>query len=678
MSGISGVLFFGNNNADSSVKTMTAKMAHRGIDGINYFQNEAGNVSLSSLLMKVSPSSHFEKGVYTDNFGCSITADVRIDNRGELYQKIGNAEKPFSDELTDPELILWAYQKWGEDCPKCIIGDYAFVIFDSTKQKMFCTRDHIGTRPLYYYYKKGEVFAFASEIKVLLGLDFVSHEFDEQELAAYLGSIGDFSPFRGHTIYKDIKSARPAHTLTISADTLVQNYYWDIDFSRYDKLKTDEDFIAEFRKTFIEAVRCRVDTTYNVGSHLSGGLDSTSVSCVARDTFKQEQKALYTYHMYVGPKCDEKEYAEVALEQGGFQHQYTKKEDFDFYDASAEFSEITSLPNYFVVTPPAQLSWMKAAEKDNCRVFLTGHEGDTVADYGFSYIEDSLRNEDWPLFEELLGQLSKYAIKNRFFDSIDHLPLDKQLDFVRLLIMQPVLGELKAEGKYVKIAKIWANTKRSNQVFAALFLKKANSIVQPIESSKSILNESFREKISFDALAEDVLDNHFEIMPVPKKYDAHFKRMYCRGMTLFCEILEQTGVYHGYKVAHPFLDRRLMELTMVIPPRLNFNNGLLRGIMRESMRDILPEKVRLRTIKMDFSPLLLETILTENTRQYTQDSVSKHPEVLNWINQTDVAKRFNVVGDVRKNNESKYSLMHPLFRILYFNIFLNNLNTIVS
>ena len=290
MSGISGAFFFVNNKADSSVKMMTAKMAHRGIDGIDYFHDETGGVSLSNLLMKVSPSSHFETGVYTDHFGCSITADVRIDNRLELYQKIGSTEKLFSDELTDPELILWAYQKWGEDCPKYIIGDYAFVIFDSIKQKMFCTRDHIGTRPLYYYYKKGEVFAFASEIKALLGLDFVSHEFDEQELAAYLGKTADFRPFRGHTIYKDIKSTRPAYTLSVGADALVQNYYWDIDFSRYDKLKTDEDFIAEFRKTFIEAVRCRVDTSYNVGSHLSGGLDSTSVSCIARDFFKQEQK----------------------------------------------------------------------------------------------------------------------------------------------------------------------------------------------------------------------------------------------------------------------------------------------------------------------------------------------------------------------------------------------------
>ena len=675
MSGISGAFFFENSNTDSSIKMMTAKMAHRGIDGINYFQNESRSVSLSNLLMKVSPSSHFEKGVYTDHLGCSITADVRIDNRLELYQKIGSTEKLFSDELTDPELILWAYQKWGEDCPKYIIGDYAFVIFDSVKQKMFCTRDHIGTRPLYYYYKKGEVFAFASEIKALLGLDFVSHEFDEQELAAYLGKTADFRPFRGHTIYKDIKSARPAYTLTVGAGALVQNYYWDIDFSRYDKLKTDEDFITEFRKTFIEAVRCRVDTQYNVGSHLSGGLDSTSVSCVARDFFKQEQKKLYTYHMDVGPKCDEKEYAEVALEQGGFQHQYTKKEDFDFYKASTEISKITSLPNYFVVTPPAQLSWMKAAEKDNCRVFLTGHEGDTVADYGFSYIEDSLRNEDWPLFEDLLGQLSKYAIKNRFFDSIDHLPLDKQYDFVRLLIMQPILGELKAERNYIKIAKIWANTKRSNQLFSTLLSKKISIITESQKTNESILNENFKAKIGFGDIKNDILNNHFEKMPVPEKYDVHFKRMYCRGMTLFCEILEQTGVYHGYKIAHPFLDRRLMELAMVIPPRLNFNNGLLRGIMRESMRDILPEKVRLRTIKMDFSPLLLETILTENTKQYIQDSVSKHPEVLDWINQTDVSRRFDVFEDTTKNNESKYSLMSSSFRILYFNIFLNNLNT---
>jgi asparagine synthase (glutamine-hydrolysing) len=272
MSGICGIINFQNLNSatndflEQEIRLMVSHIAHRGIDGIDLW--EFGNAAVAHLMMHTTPESIHEKQPFVSSSGLVLVADARIDNRPKLIEKLGLEVGKY---ISDAELIMLAYEQWGDKCVNHLIGDFVFVIWNPATQKIFVGSDHLGIRPLYYYYEKGKVFAFASEIKALLALDFVSAELNKLETAAYLSGLHDFRPLTGRTIYEAIQFILPAHYTWVDADSLEASFYWKIDTNRFLHLKTNEDFVAEFRKTFEEAVKCRIRTPFNVASHLSGG-----------------------------------------------------------------------------------------------------------------------------------------------------------------------------------------------------------------------------------------------------------------------------------------------------------------------------------------------------------------------------------------------------------------------
>ncbi len=679
MSGICGIIYFNEKPVGNEINVMIDRLRHRGPDGIDVWQK--ANAGLAHLMMHVTPESVYEKQPLVSESGLVLVADARIDNRDELIAQLSLVN---GEASTDSELILAVYEQWGQDCVHYLIGDFAFVIWDKAKQQLFCGRDHIGARPLYYSYLEGEYFVFASEMKALLALQVVPNTLNEVEIASYIAALHDFRPFTGRTVYENITSLKPAYHLTINKSAIKEQFYWNLDLSKFDYLKTDADFVKAFRETFIEAVRCRIRTPFEVASHLSGGLDSSSVSCVAVEILQEENRLLHTFHMDVElDRCNEKAYAEAVIAEGSLKHQYTKISDFDFYEATNEITYMTDRPNSFVVTPPAQLGWMKAAQQVNARVFLTGHEGDTVVDYGFGLLEDTLLQGDYGYFEALLAQLSEYAVHYNYFDDISDWPLQKKQDFVRDIVLKPILGQLKQERKYKKIAGILLNTHRSTKMVRRFVVKKAKNqrIInkalgrKDINARFSILTDLFKTQTNVEHLTDKEYEAHHKSLPLTEKQRQHFQKLHCFGMTQFCEILEHCGVHHGFKMAHPFLDRRLLELAMVLPTTLNFNKGMMRGTLREAMKGILPEKVRTRTIKMDFSPLLVHTIVNSQPtfKSALLDNNSQY-DISHWINHAELMTRIEVCKNPAYSNELKNALTAQIFRSLYFSIFYSFLN----
>lgn len=679
MSGIAGVILFKDVGASNQVKAMTSYIEHRGKDGIGYWQSPNNSVAFSTLLLKASMSSYNQKGVYETN-GYSITADVRLDNRTQLLSELGYTESETSDKITDPELLLKTYLKCGNDCVDKFLGDFAFVIYDPTDNSIFMSRDVMGVRPLFYYYKEGEVLAFASEIKALFALDYVSRTLNNEMVALYLCKAGDFRPYKGDTIYKNIKGVKPAFYCHITSKFFTEDFYWKLNLERFDTLKTEDEYIEAFKKTWIQAVKCRINTPEKVGGHLSGGLDSSSVSATAAMLLANQNRQIDTFHMDVEePRCDERDYAEaVAEKHKNINLFYTRPKDYDFFEACKYFSEMSSIPPYYAVTPQAQIGWMKAAKEKKCRVFLTGHEGDTVVDYGKSFMFDSLRNEDWDLFEKLLQDFSKQAVHYRFFDDISDKTYQQKLDLVRFLTVSNVLSVYKHQKKYRKIASYFLWSKRS-LIVVPYYLKKlkVQTRLKKSLSRYGVIKTEFLEESKIDLSENEDLRIFFSDLPVPEKSKVHFERIYCYGMTKFCEILENNGMYHGFKVAHPFLDRRILELSLIIPSKINFNKGYLRGVMREAMKGILPEKVRLRTDKTDFTPFLSTTLtkFNQDFKDLITKSTTDHTELKAILNTQNIFQKLKIAIDPSETTETKERVYFGLLRVIYFIIFFNNLNT---
>ena len=297
MSGILG--FYSENNLSEHqviLDEMQSAIAHRGPDGLGHWTD--GAVAIGHQRFVTTPEAQYERSPHSNaRSNCVITADVRLDNRDELIETL-NLESLDSQELTDPDLILEAYQRWGNDCPDKLLGAFAFIIWDPQRQIYFGARDHMGVKPFYYSHQE-KFFAFASEIKALLRSPQISNDLDENRITSLLTSeLND----RVRTCYVDISRLPAAHWIEFSPHSSLKIHpYWQLDPHREIQLQDDTEYIQTFRAIFDKAVRCRLRRQVPIGSHLSGGMDSSSIAVTAQHLMSQEdsQDTLKTFRPHL-------------------------------------------------------------------------------------------------------------------------------------------------------------------------------------------------------------------------------------------------------------------------------------------------------------------------------------------------------------------------------------------
>lgn len=300
MSGICGIVSLdGSEPSAAQIEAIIDPLERRGPDGRHHWRD--GQVALGQTLLATTPEALVEVLPLTDPAnGCTITADVRLDNREELIAALGLAGE--TRMIGDGELILRAYMHWGEDCPTHLLGDFAFAIWDSSANQLFCARDHMGIRQFSYYHEPGEVFVFATEPEAVLAHAGVPQRINEGRIADFLDDLEGFD--LTSTFFEGVSRLPPAHTLMVNGNGLSPRRYWELRAPRELKLETDEAYAAAFRAVFTEAVRCRLRSAGPVGSMLSGGMDSGSVVAVATRLLVGDERAPLQTFSAVGPDSD--------------------------------------------------------------------------------------------------------------------------------------------------------------------------------------------------------------------------------------------------------------------------------------------------------------------------------------------------------------------------------------
>ena len=314
MSAIAGIVRLDGAPADrANLDRMLERLAHRGPDG--HGSHIADSCGLGHRMLWTTPESLHERLPLTDSTGdLTLTADARIDNREELCSLLSAPST-----VTDADLILQAYARWGERCPERLLGDFAFALWDARRGLLFCARDHFGVKPFYYHHRPGRLFAFASEIKGLLVLSEVPRRLNETRVADYLVPLLEDKEI---TFYEEIVRLPPAHRMAVTREGVRMEQYWAPDPEREIRMKSDGEYAEAFREIFTEAVRCRLRSAFRVGSMLSGGLDSSSIVCVARELLaKNGGGKLHTFSAIFPdvPECDEREYIDEVIAGGGLE-----------------------------------------------------------------------------------------------------------------------------------------------------------------------------------------------------------------------------------------------------------------------------------------------------------------------------------------------------------------------
>ena len=500
--------------------------------------------------------------------GVLAAADSRIDNWEELAASLELG--PSCKFPTDVEIILAAYHRWGERAPEKIIGDFAFAVWDPRQQLFFCARDRMGVRPLYSLHQPG-FFACASHPAALLALPGVSAQRNEQRLACFLLHI---LPKDTDTFYKAVHRLPPGCWLQASAGGVRLRQYWSPLQTQTIKRRDKQEYVNEFRDLFTTAVRCRIQSQFPVGSTLSGGLDSSSITCAASTLLKQQQGGrLHTFSAIFPSlppallaRIDERSYMEAARQHcpSIFAHEILA-DRLQPFATLAEDVRSAGQP-FFGPNMYIHNAMYAAAAQQGVKVFLDGIDGDSVVSYGFERLPHLLLTGRWAMLARELAALKSTS--------------NSRQSIARLLGGYAVKPSLSGLIEWLGLGRMLPEHRRSDRL--------------------SFLQPDFKLRVN----ADELLQGHCRRMRLPI-INASVHHRASLALPFLSHILEMAGFASArwaIEARYPFLDHRLVNYCLSLPVEQKLSNGWSRAIQRKAMVGMAPDSIVRRLTKADLSP----------------------------------------------------------------------------
>lgn len=551
MSGFTTLFANADRTVDESLLTrITERIDHRGPDGGGRWCGT--DVGLAHQKVRSTPEDIYDdQPVSTDEL--VLAADLRLDNRDELLSSLAVDRPP--ETVPDSHLLAAAYRTWGHACVDHLVGAFAFVIWDRTDKQLFCARDHFGVKPLYYH--RGEtVFAIASEQKALLELPSVPARADDWKIGEFLADSYEEAT---RSFFEDITRLPPAHAMTVDGEGTDIWQYWDLDPTRTVTLSSDAAYERRFRELFEQAVGSRLRSINGVGTALSGGMDSSSITLIARELL-HDDRPLYTYSNVFdeAPSSDEREFIETVTERPGIESTYI------FLDGVGGLCDRDGLREFFdrpQHNTMHQAVWERArhAANDNLDAVMGGALGDSAIGYGLGLLPELFWTGRWRRLSHELSQMADIVGAPR-----------------KHLFVRHVLSEVVPE-RILEIRRQFQGQPTG--------LEAANPAIDRDFIHRTCLRRRYTD---------------------PDKQGSNFtpraRRKQCRSLltgknVVNFETLDLAHAAFGVEPRFPFADKRLVEFSLAIPPSQQFKDGWTRSICRRALSDVLPDTIQWRPWK---------------------------------------------------------------------------------
>jgi len=540
MCGICGIVNFNQEPVKTdSIHTMMQTMKHRGPDDEgSFFDDTIGLGFVRLSIIDLSPAGHQPMCSFDKRY--VVVFNGEIYNYIEIKEELKNKGYKFNTN-TDTEVLLNSFIEWGEDCLNHFNGMFSFIIYNQLNRSIFGARDRFGIKP-FYYIINGEQFIFASEIPPLLSLYISKPTPDDQAIFDFL--VFNRTDQSESTFFSEIKKLQHGHTIKISNNKVLIEKWYDL----RDHVKKTDGFSdpAEYYSLFSDAIRLRLRSDVPVGVCLSGGLDSSSIVSILLQDYNKTDLSTFSAIYKEGQYGDESEF--IAEYEP-----LLKDMHYIFPDAESLMADLTGFVKLHAepiagTGPYAQFKVMELASQ-HVVVTIDGQGADeTLAGYydffGYYFKELFLHFRIGKLFNEV----SFYLFKHRSaFGLISFL----------YFLLSPKL-------------KMKARINEKGYI-SEEFIKKHNT--------KSIITSDF---LCSKTLNEALLD-HFE---------------YKLEHLLKWE--DRNSMWFSLEARVPFLDYRLVEKTLATSSDLIIKNGSTKYLLREAMKNIIPEKIRNRQDKIGF------------------------------------------------------------------------------
>jgi asparagine synthase (glutamine-hydrolysing) len=542
---------------------MTQLISYRGPDGFGFAYSQKGSpldleirhntdqppshprpiVGLGNRRLAIlDVSSAGNQPMQINHGALTITFNGEIYNYREVRQELQQTGHSFRTH-TDTEVILHAYQQWGQECLSRFNGMWAFAIWDRARQVLFCSRDRLGVKPFYYAQYNGAFF-FASEIKQILSATALPRAANPSTVLHFLEwGLADHS---SATFFEGIQQLPGGHCLHLERDEPLQpriNRYWDLPTEPQIAIR-DEDAVQEFRNLFQSAVQLRLRSDVPVGVSLSGGLDSSSVVCTAKQLAPQTTFQTFSAS-FEDAEIDEREYvaAVVADIRGDGHNAYPQGPAF--------WSKLQSLIHHHdepVGSPGAYAQWcvMSEARAHGVPVLLGGQGGDETLcgyqKYHFFYWWHLLRRADPQFLRETF-----------------------------LWLTQGTSSAWNAAAIARYLPGLFRTPFSLCERLGTAELQRRCQEERPALGSGSSLAQRQKTDLTYSSIPALL---HHE---------------------------DRASMAHSVESRLPFLDYRLVEFLLRCPPSLKLRDGRSKWLLREALAPVLPQKIRQRRTKLGFN-----------------------------------------------------------------------------
>lgn len=633
MSAICGILLSDDGELDPTLLDRQIRsLDHRGLDGRGTWHN--GPVGLGHQMLHVTPDSLTATLPWRDPAsGLAITADARLDNRTDLLGELSLAGSE-NQALPDSLLILKAYERWGEDCARHLLGDFAFAIWDGRRRELFCATDAMGLRPLFYYSGPG-LFAFASEIRALHAIPAIARKPDLRSLAD-LGMPGQPAYDASATFFEGVRSMAAASSLIVTSRGLTQREYWAPDGSRRLDLASEADCVEAFRELFSDAVRVRLRSAFPVASMFSGGLDSSAITGTAADLMAPQRLIGLSAVLPPGETHtahDERAYID-QLNKSNLHVDYVCdpwRGPFDTIDQLMASAEMPGCPStHYLNTAMAE-----AAGRHGARAVLNGMGGEASATFhGAGVMAEWLKEGEFGLLARELRARS--ALEKRSMAGL-----------AKGEVLRPLLPPW--------LISRWKPRFDLEQA-------RRSSVIRPDFVRRQMGSERRRESgaIADGRIVADHRENQINMIG---HYRTNGRRLLNFGTFVGHEKIEMRA---------PFFDRRIIEFCLALPADMKVRGGYRRYMTRAAMQGTLPETLRWRTDKTPYSPDF--HIRYNRQLKQARDAVERCvrtpliDEVVD-VNRLLKLLDYRMTGN-RGNTPQEFAAMHTVPRALYLLSFL--------
>ncbi|HZP68831.1 MAG TPA: asparagine synthase-related protein [Pseudolabrys sp.] len=407
-----------------------------------------GNVGFVHVLMRMTPEDRYDHQPDKGASGAMITADLRIDNRGELLERVGLAPEVARD-WPDSRLLLFAWEKFGDSVFPLLRGPFAVAIWDRRNRSLTLARDHLGLNVLMWH-RDRYAFTFATMPNGLFAFDGIPRDLCEEKIADFL-VLNHADHVR--TIYRGIFRVPPAHLIHVTSDGSVRlRQYWNLRDIAPVRMASDAAYADGLREKLDRAVRRQMRSLHTVGALLSGGLDSSSVSALAAHALRERNQRLpaftgvprrgFNSPVPSGSYADETPFVEAIRDKlGNVDVHYVRNNEYDDFERLERFFIALNGP----VRNPCNFGWvlglLEHARLQNCRVLLGGLFGNyTISWDGWSQAASHLLRgrlllacRQWRLYYRSSPYSRWTAFKKLLLEPLVPLPVWNWIDRGRRL-----------------------------------------------------------------------------------------------------------------------------------------------------------------------------------------------------------------------------------------------------